>query len=320
MSQSSRGRDDDDLETLVSELEATLSDLRAELVERERAERRTDERGESGERSTATRWERRDRGRRPPRPPSPGELFRFTSDYTIPTVVALLEATIEALELLRGVIDLAAPGEATDRRRPRGSRRGRRDPRDLARSVLSDAVAGGVSSATDRAATDAADALERLRETLSEADIPEDEESRDLVADARELSAELERWVRQSREAVDRERARERRADRGDDDGAALDDGTAVDDGPVSIEVGEPGEPGDPRGGGDRPAADHETSAATEPAAEDEGAAPEVDVDAELESIKREVGRQNEGDGDDTNGTEAAGDGDGDDAGDGRAV
>ncbi|GAA0258183.1 DUF7547 family protein [Halobaculum roseum] len=325
--------DDEDLAALVSELETTLADLRDELTGRERgAGRDADRRGDRGggrvERSTADRdrrvlddtRERRDR-RRPPRPPSPGELFRFTSDYTIPTVVAVLEATIEALELLQGVIDLAAPGETPARRnRGRGARGGRRDRRDsrgLARTMLSDAVGEGVTAATDRAAADAADALERLRETLSEADLPEDEESRDLVADARDLSAELERRVRESRETVDRERDRERRADRGGDGGAAGDGG------PVSIEVGEPdgsGESNEPGEDGD------ETEDGSDDGPDDvnrseEADAPEVDVDAELESIKREVGNGNDDDregdegnhGDDTDGRgDAADDIDGD--------
>jgi hypothetical protein len=293
MSHSSRGPDsDDDLEALVSELETTLSDLRAELAEHERAGRAADERPP---RSSVDSWERRGLGRRLPRPPSSGELLRFTSDYTIPTVVAVLEATIEALELFRGVIDLAAPGEVRSRRgRGRGTRRDRRDPREFARTMLSDAVADGVTSATDRATADATDALERLRETLSEADLPEDEESRDLVADARDLSAELERRVRESREAVDRERERERRADRGGDGGTAVGD----DDGPVRIAVGEPGEhgeePDDDLDGDGRPVEDD---------------APEVDVDAELESIKRQVGKQ---DADESADADGHGDGDAD--------
>lgn len=294
MSDPSRDPDDaEELAALVSELETTLSDLRVELGEHERADDR-DDRGanDRDRRPAADRWDRRGRGRSPPRPPAPGELFRFTSDYTIPTVVAVLEATIETLELLRGVIDLAAPGEApADRRRGRGSRRTRRDARGLARSVFSDALGEGVTAATDRAATDAADALERLRETLSEADLPEDEGSRDLVADARELSAELERRVRESREVVDRERDRERRAGRGPraDREPRTDHGH--DDGPVTIEVGDPDEPGDDgddasegdSGDAGRDA-DNETTDA------DGGDPhPEVDVDSELESIKREL-------------------------------
>jgi len=288
MSDSPRGPDDaEELAALVSELETTLSDLSAEFRERDRADDREERAaGDRSRRSVPGRRSRRDRSRSPPRPPSPGELFRFTSDYTIPTVVAVLEATIESLELLRGVIDLAAPGEApASRRRGRGSRRTRRDARGLARSVFSDALGEGVSSATDRAATDAADALERLRETLSAADLPEDGGSRDLVDDARELSAELERRVRESREVVDRERDRERRAGRD----PRTDRGS--DDGPVTIEVGDPdgrADDGDDASEGDPSDADSDRNDAERDDDADDPR-PEVDVDSELESIKREM-------------------------------
>ncbi|WP_435063818.1 DUF7547 family protein [Halobaculum sp. EA56] len=298
MTSPSRGgdRDVEDLRTLVSELEATLSELRAELDEPR--ERRSPRDGGDGwnDPESRDRTVRRDRsrGRNRPRPPRVGELFRFTSDYTIPTVVAVLEATIEALELLQGVMDLAAPGETPERRTRRRGRGGR----GAGRSMLSDALADGVTSATDRAATDAADALARLRDTLSEADLPEDGESRDLVADARELSAELERRVRESRDAVDRERERERRADRGGDGG---DDG-----GPVTIAVGEPGHSAD-EGPSDGNDGDEEAERSEDGG---DGDAPEVDVDAELESIKRQVNADADGE------EERGGVGDGTDGGD----
>lgn len=310
MNDSSRDPDDaEELAALVSELETTLSALRAELGEHERADDRDDRAATDRDRRPADgRWNRRERGRSPPRPPAPGELFRFTNDYTIPTVVAVLEATIETLELLRGVIDLASPGEApARRRRGRGSRRTRRDARGLARSVFSDALGEGVTAATDRAATDAADALERLRETLSEADLPEDEGSRDLVDDARELSAELERRVRESREVVDRERDRERRTDRGSDDG------------PVTIEVGDPDEradDGDDAFEGDPTDGLSDTND-SEPDTDGGDTHPEVDVDSELESIKREMrdGADDDraGDANDADADDADADGDSDD-------
>lgn len=272
MSGPARDPTDEDLAAVVSELSETLSALQNQLDERDRSERRA----RSDRRVVDDRWERRP-ARDAPRPPAVGELFQFTSDYTIPTVVAVLEATIEALELLQGVIDLAAPGESPERR----GRRSRRDRRrgSVGRSLLSDAVADSVSRTTDRAATDAADALARLRETLTEADLPNDEESRDLVADARELSAELERRVRESRNLVDTERTRERRD--------ARDTREPQSDGPVTITVSDPDDD-----------ADSTSEDATEPEAEtaeeSDERAPEVDVDSELESIKREMGKGDE--------------------------
>ena len=78
---SDRPRDRDELAAQLDELEATLTDLRSEL---------------------------RSEGRRgPPRPPRLGELLRFTEEYTIPTLIALLEATIKSLELLQRPLRLA---------------------------------------------------------------------------------------------------------------------------------------------------------------------------------------------------------------------
>ncbi len=44
-----------------------------------------------------------------PRPPRPVELLRFADDHAIPTVIALLEANVRALELLRAALRLADP-------------------------------------------------------------------------------------------------------------------------------------------------------------------------------------------------------------------
>ena len=284
MSDPHRDRDPAELDALVSELETTLAELRTELADRGRERgggsprdgpfRRSDDRDRRGDSDGRDR-----RARGTPRPPSVGDLLGFTTDYTIPTVVAVLEATIEALELLRGVLKLAAPGE-----RPKRRARGRDRRRGAGESMLSEALTGGVTSATDRAATDAADALVRLRETLAAADLPADGESGDLVADARDLSTELERRVRESRDAVDRERDRNRdRTDRR---------GDSRDGGPVSIDVGAPD------GTIDDESAESEST--------DDDDAPEVDVDAELESIKRRIGERNRDRGDESDDDPAA--------------
>lgn len=59
-----------------------------------------------------------------PRPPSPTELLRFTEQYTIPTVIALLEASIRSLELLGAVLRAAdgRPVEAVTGRSGVGGR------------------------------------------------------------------------------------------------------------------------------------------------------------------------------------------------------
>ncbi|QLG26668.1 hypothetical protein HUG10_03535 [Halorarum halophilum] len=238
-------RDDEELETLLSELESTLSELRSELDD--------------------GRGRRRRRG--PPRPPSVGDLLRFTNDYTIPTVIATLQATIEALELFRRFLELTA---GTDRD---GGRVSARD-----RSRLSPILSG----AGERAASDASDALSQLRTALAEADLPEDEESRDVIEEARSLSEQIEERIAASRETVARERDRERSEDASADGAVTIDvtDGEEQDSTADGNGEGEDSEGGDEKAG----------NAVVEN--------PEVDVEAELESIKRQLGKAESPDGD----------------------
>jgi len=208
-----------------------LGDLRADLRESER-----DRRG-------------------PPRPPRISELVRFTEQYTIPTVIALLETTIKSLELLRGTLRLADPG--------RSVAEGTEGAGDRLADVRDGATAGLSRS------------LSELRTALSEADLPEEAASRSIIADARDLTAEIESRIDEGRREADA--ARDRRPG-GDRDRDARSPGAAErrserDEGasPVRIDVTEPGED-DAEGDGD---------AADEP--------PEVDVESELESIKRQI-------------------------------
>ena len=136
-------RDDRDLRELLDDLDETLGTLRTEL----------DDDGGRGR-------ERR------PRPPTVGELVRFTEEYTIPTTIAVLEASVAALELLRGLLRLAAP-DGREERRLEGA---------------SDAALGGVERT-----------LSELRRTLREVDLPADPETRDVVTEARDLTAAVER-------------------------------------------------------------------------------------------------------------------------------
>ncbi|TKX48096.1 hypothetical protein EXE41_01740 [Halorubrum sp. SD690R] len=239
---SSRDRRDDDLEERLDELEDVLGELRADLRESER-----DRRG-------------------PPRPPRLSELVRFTEQYTIPTVIALLETTIKSLELLRGTLRLADPG----------------------RSVAEGAEGAGdrLADVRDGATAGLSRSLSELRTALSEADLPEDAASRSIIADARDLTAEIESRIDEGRREADA--ARDRRLG-GDPDGDrnARSRGDAEErsdrgDGanPVRIDVTEPGESDD---AGDEAPGEGDASgdAADEP--------PEVDVESELESIKQQV-------------------------------
>ena len=232
---SSRDRRDDDLEERLDELEDVLGELRADLRETER-----DRRG-------------------PPRPPSLSELVRFTEQYTIPTVIALLETTIKSLELLRGTLRLADPS--------RSVAEGTEGAGDRLSEVREGATAGLSRS------------LSELRTALSEADLPEEAASRSIIADARDLTAEIESRIDEGRREADA--ARDRRS--GTEESADRDDGgrrdaaqsTESDASPVQIDVTEPGED-----------ADAESQDADGDAETD---APEVDVESELESIKRRM-------------------------------
>jgi hypothetical protein len=152
---------------LVDELERTLAELRAAVDEGPPRRRRD--------------------GPTLPEPPNPRELLRFTETYTIPTLVALLEAAIRALELLAGAIRLL------DGRDPR--------PSEAHGSGGSGILTDVSTVARDRAAEEAAErgreALDRVDDALVELQRayegePPDEDARRLLGDARDLRAEID--------------------------------------------------------------------------------------------------------------------------------
>ncbi|WP_200531341.1 hypothetical protein [Halorubrum sp. LN27] len=266
-------RRDDDLEERLDELEDVLSELRRDLRETER-----DRRG-------------------PPRPPRLSELVRFTEQYTIPTVIALLETTIKSLELVQGTLRLADPGRGLDEG-------------GLATDRLGD-VRDGASAGLSRS-------LSELRTALSEADLPEEAASRSIIEDARDLTAEIEARIEEGRREADA--ARRGRRDRDgrnevtpadevsddrDDRDDHSDDRNDHGDRGVRIDVTDPN-PDDDDGSG-------ETD-------EDDDPAPEVDVESELESIKRrldderraESAADTDGESEGVSGGTGSGEGDGD--------
>ena len=279
---------DEDLADLLAELETTLTELRGELraggrnapdpLDRRGSPDRPDRRDTPERRSAPDR--RRDRSGLP-RPPSVSELFRFTEQYTLPTLISTLEATIRALELLRGTLRLVDGRSAFDD----ADRRGRSST-----ARLGDGVAGVGREAVSGVER----ALSELEAALSESDIPNERAGDDLLGEARALSAEItdrldaaqEGSRRRSDSPRDREQPGRGAADTPDRGSDA-----------VTIEVT------DSDGGGHETDADdgggHETDA-------DAGAErhPEVDIDAELESIRHEV-----------RGTDGSGESEGDETG-----
>lgn len=105
--------------------------------------------------------------RRPFRPPTPRQLLRFTDEYTIPALIASLEAAVRTLELLRGAIRLVEGRPALPHR----------DRPNVA--------------AAGHATLDRLDALLADLQDAFEGE-PTDPEARELLADARELRDELD--------------------------------------------------------------------------------------------------------------------------------
>jgi hypothetical protein len=181
-------RDDEELAVLLADLERTLTDLQSAIDEDVRREFRG--------------------GRRPRRrPPTPGEILRFTEEYTLPTVISLLEATVQSLELLRAVLRLAGPRGVTD------------STADDIRTRLESR--GGPETAALR------DALTDLRDALTGADLPDDSAARSILTDARELTAEIDDRLDEA--ATDRRDAEPTRRDR-ESRGVAIDVEEEADD------------------------------------------------------------------------------------------
>lgn len=259
----------EDLQARLAELETTLEELRGEL--------RDDRAG-------------------PPRPPSLSELLRFTEQYTIPSLIALLETTIKSLELLQGTLRLADPGRELSPEDDRSRRRGT--------GAGSDRLAG----VRENAEAQLASTLSDLREALSAADLPEESAPRSILQEARELTAEIEAELEGSTRPEERgpppatEPTERGSPDAGDGDADASDAGSeSRHDGAVHIDVHDPASEGESRRessetvDGDGPVAGEPERAS-------------VDVDSELESIKRELG--DEEDADDEGEEAAEGDGD----------
>jgi hypothetical protein len=141
---------DDDLEEQVDELRRELSALRDQLE----GEMRPPPTGPLGL----------------PRPPTPGELIRFADEFAIPAAIAVLEANIKALELVRGALRLLDP----DRGAVEGER-ARRRAESVGKSAL---------TRLDRTVDD-------LQRALEEGTLPRDENARDIVEDARRLRGEI---------------------------------------------------------------------------------------------------------------------------------
>lgn len=243
-------RDDRELAALVEELSTTLETLR-NAIEADARGRRADP-GRPGP--------------APPTPPAPRELLRFTEQYTIPTLIALLESGVRSLELLRATLRLL-DGRGIEGASPETRER----VESVGRTTL---------DRVDRVLSDLGSAVEGGE--------PSDPTARDLLADARALREEIERQIGEV-EGDGRERTRER-----DWDGTARrTSGRAPAEG-REIPV--------------RSAADRSDESPTDEKDGADGGDDDdvpVDVDAELESIRRDVEGEADGTASDSAATDA---------------
>lgn len=145
-----------------------------------------------------------------PRPPTPGELFRFTEQYSIPALISLLETSIRVLELLGGAIRLAEGRAFED----------------------------GSNERSDRLAEVSRSTLRKLDDALAEVQNaaaggqPDDPEVRRLLGEARSLREEVDDRLAAATDAPESERGRV-------DDSVGITVREASEDDAVGIDVDE---------------------------------------------------------------------------------
>lgn len=207
-----------------------------------------------------------------PRLPTPGEFLRVTEQHALPTLVSLLETNIRVLELLAATIRLAEG-------RPPSGDTGRR------RGADTDG-AERLAAASRRTLRKLDDALAELQSAAAGGD-PSSPEVRRLLQEARGL-----------RQEVDERLADATTTSRDESDESE----------PTRIEIrsGDPGRDTDDVEGADERADERGSET---PGGDGDTRAGRVDVDQELESIKRELG--DDGATDDSEGTDDGGDTDG---------
>lgn len=167
-----RDPDPEELRELLADLESTLVDLRSELDD-DRPDTPRIPRGLPGG------------GRPAPRPPRLREVLRFTEEYTIPTLVSILEANIRLLQLGGAALRALDPERSAVPRGADGD------------GAVTRAIDAGRGLSTDRLA----DSLDELNDALAGTDAP-DPEARELLAEAESLSAEIQDRLRDASDRV----------------------------------------------------------------------------------------------------------------------
>lgn len=192
---------------------------------------------------------RENRPRQSPRPPSPSRFLRFTEEHTIPTLISLLETNIRALELLQGLLRLVN-GRNDGRWSDSKPFGGNRRVRTTGRRTL---------DTLDSALSDLQGALDGE---------PTDSDARNLLDDARSLREEIDTHLtgqdsKQERSHSDEKRERSHSDDR--DQNQTEHRSETQDDGVITIDVEDTNDD------------------------EEDETDSEIDVEDELDTIKREL-------------------------------
>ncbi len=108
-----------------------------------------------------------------PRPPTPNELLRFTEEYTLPTLISLLETSIKLLELLGAALRLA----------------NRRNPTE---TTTQSTPPEGALASVSRQTLETLDAALTDLQTAAAGGEPTDPNVKRLLEEARALSHEVE--------------------------------------------------------------------------------------------------------------------------------
>ncbi|GAB7013159.1 hypothetical protein JCM18549_14300 [Halolamina salina] len=183
-----RDPSEDNLRDRLDELESTLTALREQLDD-DRRQPPTIPRGLPGG------------GRRPPRPPRLREVLRFTEEYTIPTLISILETNVRLLRLTGAALRAFDP---------------ERSAAPSEDGAVQRAIDAGRGLSTDRLAS----TLEELNDAIAGTEAP-DPEARELLSEAEALSAEIQERLRDANAAADADR--ERDGNRAEGDGVSID-------------------------------------------------------------------------------------------------
>ena len=179
---------EDDLRARLDELESTLTALREQLDD-DQGQQPTIPRGLPGG------------GRRPPRPPRLREVLRFTEEYTIPTLISILETNVRLLRLTGAALRALDP---------------ERSAAPSSDGAVGRAIDAGRGLSTDRLTS----TLEELNDAIAGTEAP-DPEARELLSEAEALSAEIQERLRKANEAADAGRKAEGNTE--DDDAISID-------------------------------------------------------------------------------------------------